>query len=442
MTHAWFDLTAGVAGDMILGSLLDAGAPLAGVQKAVDAVAPGAVRLSVDEVVRGGQRASKLQVEVLRVDAPHRHWASLRVELANAELHELTRERALAVFGLLADAEARVHATTPEEVHFHEVGALDSIADVVGTCEALRLLGVESLSASGIAVGAGRIATAHGVLPAPVPAVVELMIGWRTVAVPGASRTHAHDRGTPSQLAAMPSGADVAEPGELATPTGVALIRALASSCEALPGMTISRVGVGAGDKNFPGHSNVVRAVLGEAGTTEQGPRPSTVSLGMSGAAEASAVMIEQQANVDDLDPRLWPGVIEACLAAGAADAWLSPIVMKKGRPAHTLHALVTPEASGAVADVILRHTTTLGVREVVTHRHVLDRTFVTLDVEGRPLTVKVGTREGRVVHAAAEFESLAALAANLGRPQSDLAQRAAAAIVEAGLVPGADAPS
>lgn len=398
MTHAWFDLSAGVAGDMLLGALLDAGADLGAVQAAVDAVAPGSIEVTADQVVRGGQRATKARVGVRTADVPHRHWSDLRAELAAAPLPPATRDRAIAVFSLLADAEGRVHGTSPEDVHFHEVGALDSIADVVGSCEALRSLGVTSVSASAITLGSGRVTTDHGRLPVPVPAVVELMPGWRAAASP-----------TPG------------ETGELATPTGVALVRALASACEGLPPLAVTGVGVGAGDKDFPGHPNVVRVVLGDP-----------VSASPAGS------VVEQRANVDDLDPRLWPGVLDACLAAGALDAWLTPVLMKKGRPGHTLHTLVVPEASAGVAEVILTHTTTLGVRESAVARHVLDRSFVTLDVAGEPVVVKVGSRDGRILHAAAEFESLAAASARTGRPESEFAQLASAAIVAAGLVPGA----
>ncbi len=431
--HAWFDLTAGVAGDMLLGALVDAGAPLAAVSKAVDAVAAGSVRLGVNEVTRAGQRASKLGVDVLVDDPPHRHWASLRREIAEADLHPETRARALAVFGRLAEAEGRVHGIDPDEVHFHEVGALDSIADIVGSCEALRQLGVTSVSASGIALGSGRIRAAHGDIPVPVPAVAELMVGWRVAPSaqhgwPPAELVEAPSTGSGSrQLAHHDHPAPVLTPGEsgeLATPTGVAFVRALAERCEALPAMEVSAVGVGAGGKDLPGRPNVVRVVLGVVSTG------STSSTG--------GDMTELMANVDDLDPRLWPGVLDACLRAGAADAWLVPIVMKKGRPAHTVHALVAPEAIDPVAEILLTHTTTLGVREVLTHRRVLDRSFAILRVLDEPLTVKIGSQGGRVVHAAAEFASLAEIADKTGRPQAEIAQRSASAIVEAGLVPGA----
>lgn len=469
MTHAWFDVTAGVAGDMLLGSLLDAGAPLAGVQTALEALVPGSVRLEAETVVRGGQRGTQARVRVLVDDPPHRTWASIRDALRAAPLAEATRAGALAAFGRLADAEARAHGIDADAVHFHEVGALDSIADVVGVCEALRLLGVTTVSASPVALGAGRVRAAHGDIPVPVPAVAELAVGWRTVAASGFgaasggsghahdhnhSHTHDHDHDHPHEHDHEHDPHDTpaavttpGEPGELATPTGLALVRALAATCEGLPALAVASVGVGAGGRDFATHPNVVRVVLGEptASATQaldaarSSPRRAEAkpSAREAGSGVGGGV-VELRANVDDLDPRVWPAVLDACLAAGALDAWLVPIVMKKGRPAHTLHALADAAASGPVADVMLTHTTTLGVRETPVTRRVLDRSFVTLAVNGEPLTVKVASRDGGIVHAAAEFASLAAVAEALGRPQAEIAQRAAAAIVAAGLVPGA----
>ena len=470
--HAWFDVSAGVAGDMLLGSLLDAGADAAAVQAAIDAVAPGSVRLESEPVTRGGQRGIKARVKVLVDDPPHRQWASIRATLRAADLAEPTRAWALAAFGRLADAEARAHGIDAEDVHFHEVGALDSLADVVGTCEALRTLGVTSVSASPVRLGAGRVRAAHGDLPVPVPAVAELAIGWQVYATPeqdagahshgdGHVHTHDHDHGpaddhphehghdhphdhghghdhqrghdhgggrhthadhhdTPAAVTTRGS------VGELATPTGMAVIRALASVCEPLPALTVTAIGVGAGGKDFAGWPNVVRVVVGEAA----GPvdRPATD-------------LVELRANVDDLDGRLWPGVLQACLDAGAADAWLVPIVMKKGRPAHTLHALADAAHRAAVIDTMLTRTSTLGVRETGVTRTVLERSWVELAVgEGR-VRIKVGHRAGRVVHATPEFSSVAALAETLGVTEADALQRATGALASAGLLPGAAFP-
>ena len=440
--HAWFDVSAGVAGDMLMGSLLDAGADLAAVSAAVDAVVPGAVTITTESVRRAGQRATKAHVALRIGDETHRRWASIRQMLHTADLHEQTRARALAAFGRLAEAEARCHGIAADEVHFHEVGALDAIADVVGVCEALRTLGVTSASGSPVALGSGRIRAAHGDIPVPAPAVAELAIGWRTVPVAPAGAAHTHPHGDPDTRDhshdhehhhTHSHGHDVhegpahvttpGEAGELATPTGLALLRTWATACEPLPAMTLSAVGVGAGGKDFPGRPNVVRVLLGEPAASD--------------AAPDETRLIELAANVDDQDPRLWPGVIDACLAAGAVDAWLVPIQMKKGRPAFTLRALAGAGVRDAVIDVLLTHTTTLGVREHPVSRTVLDRHSVGVDVLGQPVRVKVGSRAGVVVHATAEFADVANAARALGRPEYDVAQRAQAAAAASGLVPG-----
>ena len=464
MTHLWLDVSAGVSGDMVLGALLDAGAPLDGVQAAVDSLVPGAVRLSTDGVTRAGQRATKLGVAVLVDDPPHRTFRDVRRMLAEAHLDDWTRATATAAFERLADAESRAHGIPADEVHFHEVGALDSIADVVGVCEAVRLLGVTTCSASPVALGSGRVRVAHGDMAVPVPAVAELAIGWRTVALAEPPATnhehhdeaahshhghdheehgehdhpahdhdhgHAHDRPAPVLTRGTL--------GELATPTGMALVRTLAATCEAMPAMVTAAVGVGAGGRDVPYRPNVVRAFVGDSAVPSVTSPTATSSAATSSTATEAREVVEVMANVDDEDPRLWPGVVDRLLAAGALDAWLVPIHMKKGRPAFTVHALVTAATHDAVVIELLEGTSTLGVREVPCSRVVLDRDWRTVEVLGHPLTVKVASREGRVVHAAAEFDSVAEVARATGAREHDVAARAVAAMVAAGITPGSE---
>lgn len=400
--EAWIDATAGVAGDMLLGALLDAGAGLEAVQRAVDAVIPGTVRLARAEVARAGLRATKAEVEPLAEDHPHRTWRTIRDRIAAAELPDPVRERALAVFGRLAQAEGRVHGVPAEEVHFHEVGAWDSIADVVGVCAALHDLGVARLTASPVALGSGRTRAAHGDIPVPVPAVLELSTGWQVT-----------------------SGGR----GELATPTGMALVTALAETCGDLPPLRVERTGIGAGTKDTPSRPNVVRVVLG-----------TPVPAGLEADQETPDVVLE--ANVDDLDPRLWPVVLSALLAAGASDAWLVPILMKKGRPAHTLRVLAPRERAAALRERMFRETSTIGVRESAVRKTALERTWVRVAVlDGATVPVKVAHRDGEVVRATPEFEDVAALAADRGMPAVTVLEVAVAAAVAAGLVPGAAVP-
>jgi uncharacterized protein (TIGR00299 family) protein len=468
--HAWIDASAGVAGDMLLGALIDAGAGLPAVRRAVDAVVPGSVRLTATTVTRAGLRALQVRAQPLVADPPHRTWRGIRELLAGAGLAARVRDRATSVFARLADAEAHVHGIPAEQVHFHEVGALDSLADVVGVCAALEELGVATLTAGEVAVGSGRVRTGHGDLPVPVPAVAQLARGWRVRA--GGS-------------------------GELATPTGMATIRALAAGCEDLPAMTVDEVGVGAGGRDVPGRANVVRVLVGTVTPAAPGALGTvtpaapgvagTVTPGMPGAAGtvtpaapgapgapgtvtpaapgttgtvvdrleapgdtapastaggAGAAMTVLEANVDDLDPRLWPGVLAGLLRSGAVDAWLVPIVMKKGRPAHTLSVLCHPDRAEAVRERMLRDTTTLGVRQGLLHRYAVPRAFVDIDLDGGTVAVKVAHRDGVITQVMPEFDDVAAAARRLREPERLVLQRAVAAADAAGLRVGAALPS
>ncbi len=398
--HAWVDATAGVAGDMLLGALIDAGADLAGVQRAVEAVIPGAVRLDLHSVTRAGQRASKLDVRIVGTDHPHRRWHTIRDLLIEAPLTDSVRQRALSVFRALAEAEAEVHGVPVDTIAFHEVGALDSIADIVGVCAALESLGIGTISASTIALGAGRVSTAHGDLPVPVPAVLRLAQGWRVQA-----------GGT----------------GELTTPTGMALIAALGEASEDLPALTVHRTGVGAGTKDIDRRPNITRVVIGQLA------RPT-------GDTGDTAVLLET--NVDDLDPRLWPGVISRILTAGAADAWLVPIVMKKGRPAHTLSVLAHPHQAEPLRDIIFAETSTIGIRETAVRKAALARGWVDVPVAGGDhIPIKIAYRDGSIVQATPEFDDVAALAAAQGRSARSVLQEATTAAATLGLVPGAAIP-
>jgi pyridinium-3,5-bisthiocarboxylic acid mononucleotide nickel chelatase len=395
--HAWVDATAGVAGDMLLAALVDAGAPLAALQGAVDAVAPGSIRLTAATVRRAGLRAIKVDVQPAMQDQAHRSWRDIQVLLQHADLTVQVRERAWRVFLRLAEAEARVHGVPVDEVHFHEAGAWDSIADVVGVCTALDCLEVTSLSCSAVALGAGRVVASHGDLPVPVPAVLEMAAGWRVL-----------------------SGGE----GELATPTGMALLTALsAESCD-LPAMSVRTVGVGAGTRDVPGHPNVVRVVLGDR--TDRPPGPLD-----------PVVMSVLETNVDDMDPRVWPTVLASLLEAGAADAWLVPIVMKKGRPAHTLAVLTAVSRRDALRQLIFELTSTIGVREVAVTRIALDRFWVPLPVTGGRVRIKVAHHDGEILHATPEFDDAAQVAAERSVPVRRVLEEAVAAAEREGLVPG-----
>jgi pyridinium-3,5-bisthiocarboxylic acid mononucleotide nickel chelatase len=399
--HAWVDATAGIAGDMLVAALIDAGAPVGSLAAAVDKVVPGAVELTTTEVSRAGLRAIKFDVTAVADEDRDRSWADIRTVLEKADLPVGVRERAQSVFLRLADAEARVHGIPAEDVHFHEVGAWDSIADVVAACAALDFLNVTSMSCSAIALGSGHARSSHGDLPVPVPAVLEMSSGWRVLA-----------------------GGD----GELATPTGVALLTALCEESSDLPAMTVGAVGVGAGFREIEGRPNVVRVVLGARADLSDAPR---------GDARLSVL----EANVDDLDPRIWPTVLQSLLDAGAADAWLVPIVMKKGRPAHTLAVLTPSDRRDLLRTLIFDLTSTTGVRETGVHRMALARFWVPVSVTDGQVRVKVAHRDGQIVHATPEFEDAADLAVKRAVPVRRVLEEAVAAAEQAGLVTGRPVP-
>jgi len=400
--HAWVDATSGVAGDMLLAALIDVGVPLANLQGAADAVIPESIRLTSALVSRAGMRATKVDVHPTVKDHPHRTWRDIQALLERADLTASVRDRAGRVFGRLAEAEARVHGVAADEVHFHEAGGWDSIADVVGVCAALDWLGVTSMSCSAVALGSGRVTASHGDLPVPVPAVLEMSAGWRVL-----------------------SGGQ----GELATPTGMALLTALSQESCDLPAMSVRAVGVGAGTADVPGRPNVVRVVLGDR-TDRPGPPDDQV------------IMSVLETNVDDMDPRVWPTVLASLLDAGAADAWLVPIVMKKGRPAHTLAVLTPVDRRDALRRLIFELTSTIGVREVAVTRTALDRFWVPVPVAGGRIRLKVAHRDGEVVHATPEFDDAVQVAADRSVPVRRVLEEAVAAAERAGLVPGRPVPA
>jgi uncharacterized protein (TIGR00299 family) protein len=375
MTLAWVDASAGASGDMLLGALVSAGADLTAIRAAVDALGVEPVALAAREVTRGGLAATKVDVAVAE-SAVRRTWTDIRALLDAAELDEPVRARALDVFARLARAEGAAHGVDPESVHFHEVGALDSLADVVGVSAALHDLGVDDLHCSPVTLGRGQVHTEHGVLPVPVPATLAVL----------------------AEVGAPVTGGEV--DGEACTPTGAALLASAVTTWGPLPRMRVHTTGSGAGDRDPAGRANVLRVVVGEPA---------------GGAATEDALVLE--ANVDDLDPRVWPSVLAGLLAAGASDAWLTPILMKKGRPAHTVSALVTAGAADAVRRVLFTESSTIGVRSYSVAKEALDRESRTVDVDGCPVRVKVARLAGVVVNVSPEYDDVAAAAVVLARP-------------------------
>src|SRR6478735_491551 len=395
----WVDASSGASGDMLLGALAGAGVPVEVLQAAVDAIAPEPVGLRVEQVTRNGFAATRCHVEVPD-SVDHRTWRDVRALLADADLDGEVRELALRTFERLAGAEGAVHGHDPDEVHFHEVGALDAIADVVGVCAGFVHLGSAEVVVSPVAVGSGSVGGAHGTLPVPPPAVAELL------------------RGVPSY-----AGLGGAPAMELCTPTGAALLTTLATGWGPQPPMTTGAIGVGAGGRDPEGHANVLRLLVG--GTTASTTGAGSATGDASGSSDRAAPLLIET-NVDDLDPRVWPAVIAALLEAGASDAWLTPILMKKGRPAHTLSVLVDADRAPAARATIFRHTSTIGLREQPVTKHALEREMVSVEVAGHPVAVKLARHHGTVVNAQPEYDDVARAASELHRPVADVLAEAA----------------
>ncbi|MDO5728369.1 MAG: nickel pincer cofactor biosynthesis protein LarC [Actinomycetaceae bacterium] len=403
-TTLWIDATEGASGDMLLAALIDAGADAESVATVLEMIAPGKLHLQKRRVQRGPFSALKVDVIADEPNPPARHLSDIERMLDVADMPVLTREMAIAAFRRLAQAEATVHGATIESVHFHEVGALDSIGDIVGVCEAIRTLSVTAASSSVVAVGAGTISTQHGTLTVPPPAVAELARGWQIEA------------GGPTGV------------GELCTPTGMTLIRTLCAEVGSVPPMTMMSVGIGAGTRIREDRAGVLRVMSGTAPTHDH-------------PADNEDEVVHVEANVDDLDPRVWPAVIDRLLDAGALDAWLTPIVMKKGRPAHIMSALTRQAQAEAVTDALLTHTSTIGVRiSAPAHRRILQREWHTVTVDGHPVRIKVSGDgpDTPIQQATAEFADVEKLADLLSVPQRVALARAQITAWEHGLHPGA----
>lgn len=374
----WFHCFAGIAGDMTLGALLDAGADVDEVIGLLERLPLPGWKLEVDATMRSGIAASSVKVlaEETAVVRTHAHIVGL---IEEARLPARVRDRALSTFAALAEAEGRLHRRSPASVHFHEVGGVDAIVDIVGACAALEVLGVDEVFASAVATGTGMVRSAHGALPNPAPAVVELL------------------RGAPTY------GRDISV--ELTTPTGAALLAALVVGWGPLPAMTIETTGFGAGTRELDELPNLVQVVTGEAADAAVG-------------SGQPVVLIE--ANVDDATGETLAHTVAALVEAGAHDAWVTPIVMKKGRPAHTVSALADPAMVSQVARCLTSETGSLGVRGTTIERWPAPRSTEEVEIRGLPVRVKVSP--GRVK---AEHDDAARVARLTGLPLRDVAFRA-----------------
>lgn len=419
MNSAYFDCFHGAAGDMLLAALLDAGLDLAALQAALGTLALSGYRLLPERVLSHGVTGTRLHVWV-DGDQPQRDWAQIRALLATAPLPGAARTWALGAFARLARAEAAIHGVPVEQVHFHEVGAVDSIVDTVGVCVGLALLGVERVYASPLPTGHGWVQTQHGPLPVPAPATLALLA----------------EVGAP--LAPAPPGSV----GELVTPTAAALLAELASFTQ--PPLLLRRVGYGLGQKEFS-RLNGLRVWLGEARPDDAGgqlPAYQQAAPHEHGPHDAAhETLVELRCNLDDASGELVAYAIERLLAAGALDAWAAPLVMKKGRPAVQLACLAHAAQLTALAGLILRETPSLGVRWSSVERLATARDWVTATTPWGPVRVKRKLIAGAVAGVAPEYEDCATLAREHDVPLAQVYAAARQASAAPGQ-PAAQAPA
>jgi uncharacterized protein (TIGR00299 family) protein len=378
---AHFDVSSGAAGDMIVAALVDAGVPVGELRAALATLPLPTFQLDVEEVRSGGFRALRLRLDLPHEHA-HRNLAEVKGILRGGKLPAEAIRDAERVFDRLADAEAKVHGVPVDRVHFHEVGALDAIVDVAGACTALRWLGVTGVTYTPLTVGGGSVQSAHGKLSVPPPAVVELT------------------RGVP----VIRENVDA----ELLTPTGAALLTTLGRPAPAEPFVT-EATGVGAGRRDLKDRANVLRVSVGRYVAPAETVRAA-------GTWETDEVVV-LETNVDDMSPELLPHVLERALASGALDAFLTPVLMKKGRPGHLLTVLAEPEHASALAALLFRETTTLGIRRTRCPRWKLAREMQEVASPWGPVRVKVADLGDGKTRVTPEYESCRAIAERTGVP-------------------------
>ncbi len=382
MKIAYFDCIGGASGDMILGALLDAGLPLATLQERLAALPLRDFALDARRVSKNGFSATKVDV-VVRDDAPERHLAEIAAIVEAGDLAPGIKERALAIFRRLAEVEAGIHGTTLDHVHLHELGGVDTIVDVVGCLVGLDALGIERVYASPLPLGRGFIQAAHGQIPLPAPATVALLRGAAIV------------------------GSDIEK--ETVTPTGAALLTALAAGFGPIPAMTLTAVGYGAGGRDLP-IPNVVRLLIGD------GAAPTHLGV-------ESVVILET--NIDDLNPQVYDYVMARLFKAGALDVFLTPIQMKKNRPGTLLRVICRPDDSGPLTDILLAETSTLGVRQQIMARVSLRREVRPVETPYGQVRVKIATLGDGMRRVAPEYDDCRRLAEETGAPLREIARAA-----------------
>ncbi|MDT5270055.1 MAG: pyridinium-3,5-bisthiocarboxylic acid mononucleotide nickel chelatase [Acidobacteriota bacterium] len=382
MRTLYFDCFAGISGDMTLGALVDAGADARELSERLTQLGVDGYEIGFEKVDRSGISATRAIVRLTREEKQHRHLSHIEKIISGSRLNDSVKERALKIFRRLGEAEARVHDVPVERIHFHEVGAVDAIVDVVGACIAFELLGVERFVGSPLHVGSGTVEMAHGRFPVPPPAVAELL------------------RGAPVYST------DIV--GELVTPTGAAIVTTVCESFGPMPRMRVEATGYGAGGREYKNFPNVLRVLVGES--EEAG------SVARGGVAQGDEELLMVETNVDDVSPQVLGHLLERALAVGALDCYFTPVQMKKNRPGVLVSILCRPPDGEAMRELLFAETPTLGVRSYTVTRRALEREAVTVETEFGTIAVKVARKAGRTVSATPEYEDCraAALAHNV----------------------------
>ncbi|MGB7218239.1 MAG: nickel pincer cofactor biosynthesis protein LarC [Vicinamibacterales bacterium] len=397
MKVLYFDCFSGISGDMALGALVDAGLPVDDLTRALGSLALSGVAVGTERVLRAGVSATKFSVRE-HSSAPshdhsddphhshgahvshhsHRSLSEIFALIDKSALSAPGRERAKAMFQRLGEAEAAIHQMPVDKVHLHEVGAIDSIIDIVGTVFGLEWVGADRIVCSPLNVGGGTVKSAHGVFPVPAPATVKLL---------GDAPIYAG-----------------AVQHELVTPTGALIVSSYAASFGPIPAMTVEQVGYGAGDRDHPDRPNVLRVLIGRSAEDARSERVTLV-----------------ECEIDDMNPQLFGVVMDRLYAAGALEVFYVPVQMKKNRPGTLLTVLVAPERRPQIADVIFQETTTIGLRYSEVSRECLDREMVTVDTTLGAVRFKISSRDGRVMNAVPEFEDCTRLAATHNLPVKEV---------------------
>ena len=401
MRVAYFDCPSGAAGDMIMGALVDAGVPFEALRDELAKLRLPGWSLERREVMKGVFRATKIDVHVHdhdhagdaaghshahghdRHEHPDRNLRAILDLIAASDLPATVKANASRIFTRLGEAEARVHGTTVDHVHFHDVGAVDAIVDVTGACVGLHLLGVDQVHCSALPLGGGFVTGAHGRIPIPGPGTAELLKGFPVV--------------------------DTGVRRELVTPTGAAILTTLARAAGAMPAMTVEAVGYGAGNMELDA-PNIIRLFLGRAAS--------------SGGRET---IMQVETTVDDMSPQLWEVVIERLFETGALDVYLTPVTMKKSRPGTVLTALCAPDRVTELSRVLFEESPTIGVRWTAYQRERLDREMVTLPTTYGAIPFKVSRLDGRVVTVTPEFDEVRRIARAKGLPVREVLDQARA---------------